>query len=85
MINKLKLNYSKYLWKLSLLEYLDQSKQSKIWDEEKITDSLFEMLLKDKDLWNYSSDNTLLQQQQHKALIWWKTKQLKPDFETDKF
>ena len=80
IVNRIKVLYSKYLWKVSLEEYLEQSRQSKIWDEEKITDSLFEMLLKDKDLWNYSKDNVLLQQQQHKTNINGKISSLKPDF-----
>jgi type I restriction-modification system DNA methylase subunit len=83
IVNRLKVIYSKYLWKVSLEDYLEQSRQSKIWDEEKVTDSLFEMLIKDKDLWNYSKDNVLLQQQQHKANIDWKISNLKPDFETN--
>jgi hypothetical protein len=41
------------------------------------------MMLKDKDLWNYSKDNVLLQQQQHKADIKGKITSLKPDFETN--
>ncbi len=83
IINKLKAIYKKYLWNQSLEEYLEQSRVSKIGDEEKITDSLFEMMLKDKDLWNYSKDNVLLQQQQHKTKINWKIQSLKPDFETN--
>lgn len=83
IVNRLKTLYSKYLWKVNLEEYLDQSRQSKIWDEEKVTDSLFEMLIKDKELWGYSSDNVLLQQQQHKTSINWKVSNLKPDFETN--
>ena len=67
IIPRLKSLYKKYLWSVSLEEYLDQSRASKIWDEEKVTDSLFEMMLKDKELWNYSKDNVLLQQQVHKV------------------
>ena len=82
-ISRIKTHYNKYLGKVSLDEYLTQSRLSKIWDEEKVTDSLFESLLKDKDLWNYSKDNVLLQQQQHKANINWRVTNLKPDFETN--
>lgn len=82
-ISKIKTHYQKYLWKTSLQDYLEQSKKSKIWDEEKITDSLFETLLKDKDLWNYSKNNVLLQQQNHKVNICSKKIILKPDFETN--
>lgn len=76
IINKL---YKKYIWDESLESYLIKSKKSKIWDEEKITDSLFELMLRDKNLWNYSKDNVLLQQQTHKTL----NAILKPDFETN--
>ncbi len=82
-VSVIKSIYKKYLWNSLLNEYLVESRKSKIWDEEKITDSLFEMMLKDKDLWNYSNDKCLLQQQQHKANIGGKILLLKPDFETN--
>lgn len=83
IVNKLKTLYKKYLWNATLEEYLEQSKISKIWDEWKVTDSLFENLLKDKDLWNYSKDNVLLKQERHRININWTKKDLIPDFETN--
>lgn len=83
VVKKIQDHYSRYLWKISLEDYLAESRKSKIGDEEKITDSLFESLIKDKDIWNYSEDTVLLQQQQHKVIINGKRVTLKPDFETN--